>query len=137
LTERSAPPFALQGLDHVVLLVDDMDKAIAFYTDVIGCSVDRRLDQYGMAQLRAGASMIDLVDTSSEGGAWARPPVAGGRNMDHFALDVIIADPEALRQHLASHGIEIEDEGVRYGAKGSGQSFYIRDPAGNQVELKG
>lgn len=137
MTERSAPPFALQGLDHVVLLVDDMEKAIAFYTEVIGCSVDRRLDQYGMAQLRAGRSMIDLVDQQSEGGAWARPPVAGGRNMDHFALDVTIGDEAALRAHLAAHGVAIEEEGQRYGAKGSGLSFYVRDPAGNQVELKG
>ena len=49
------PPFRLEGLDHVVLLVDDMERATAFYTQVIGCTLDNDLAQYGMRQLRAGA----------------------------------------------------------------------------------
>ena len=39
------PPFALQGLDHVVLLVGDMDRALDFYCGVLGCSVDRALPE--------------------------------------------------------------------------------------------
>jgi catechol 2,3-dioxygenase-like lactoylglutathione lyase family enzyme len=85
-------PFPLKGLDHVVLLVDDMASTTAFYTDVIGCRVDNDLPQYGMRQLRAGAHLIDLVDISSEQGAWARPEVAGGRNVDHVALALGPAD---------------------------------------------
>ena len=69
----SRPPFALEGLDHVVLLVDGMDAARDFYCDVIGCTVDNALPQYGMLQLRAGAALNDLVDIGSEQGAWARP----------------------------------------------------------------
>ena len=133
----TAPPFALEGLDHVVLLVDDMAAALAFYTEVVGCSVDRTLPQFGMVQLRAGASLIDMVDISSAEGAWAKPDVEGGRNMDHFALAIGPGDPEALRAHLARHKIDIVEEGRRYGAAGEGYSFYVRDPAGNTVELKG
>ena len=132
-----APPFDLEGLDHVVLLVDDMEAATRFYTEVIGCTVDRALPQYGMLQLRAGASLIDLVETSSAEGAWAKPEVAGGRNMDHAALATGPWDPDALRAHLAGHGIGIVEEGIRYGARGDGLSFYVRDPAGNTIELKG
>ena len=132
-----APPFALEGLDHVVLLVDDMDAARAFYTEVIGCTVDNALPQYGMLQLRAGAALIDLVEYSSAQGSWAKPDVAGGRNMDHVALATGPWDPEALRAHLAAHGVEIVEEGIRYGASGDGLSFYVRDPSGNTIELKG
>ena len=133
----AAAPFTLEGLDHVVLLVDDMDAARAFYTEVIGCTVDRALPRYGMLQLRAGAALIDLVDSGSAEGAWAKPQVSGGRNMDHVALATGPWDPEALRGHLAAHDVAIVEEGIRYGAAGDGLSFYVRDPSGNTVELKG
>jgi catechol 2,3-dioxygenase-like lactoylglutathione lyase family enzyme len=131
------PPFALEGIDHVVLLVDDIERARAFYCGVIGCSVDRALPEYGMLQLRAGAALIDLVDIASNEGAWARPPAAGGRNMDHVCLATGAWDEAAMRVHLAAHDVEIVEEGLRYGARGEGLSFYVRDPAGNTVELKG
>jgi len=131
------PPFALEGLDHVVLLVDDMAAAQAFYTDVLGCTVDRDLPEYGMLQIRAGSSLIDLVDIASSEGAWAKPPVAGGRNMDHVALATGPWDRDALHAHLAAHNVDIVEEGRRYGAKGEGYSVYVRDPSGNTVELKG
>jgi catechol 2,3-dioxygenase-like lactoylglutathione lyase family enzyme len=132
----SPPPFELDGLDHVVLLVRDMDRARRFYCDVVGCTVDRELPQYGMAQLRAGRSLIDLVDVSSEEGAWGRPPVEGGRNMDHVCIATGGFEPEQMRAHLAEHGVEIVEEGVRYGATGNGYSVYFNDPFGNQIELK-
>ena len=129
-------PFALEGLDHVVLLVGDMEQARRFYRDVVGCSLDRDLPQYGMAQMRAGKSLIDLVDIGGEAGSWARPPVAGGRNLDHVCLATGGFEPDALRAHLQKHGVAIEEEGVRYGATGDGYSIYFRDPFGNQIELK-
>jgi glyoxylase I family protein len=132
----SSPPFRLEGLDHVVLLVSDMALARRFYCDVVGCSVDRDLPQYGLMQLRAGRSLIDLVDTSVEQGAWARPPVEGGRNMDHVCIVAAGYEPDSVRAHLQSHGVETVEEGVRYGASGEGYSIYFRDPFGNQVELK-
>jgi glyoxylase I family protein len=128
-------PFALAGIDHVVLLVEDMDEATRFYTEVLGCPVDNDLPQYAMRQLRAGAALIDLVDIRAPEGAWARPEVPGGRNVDHVALGLGPADPEAVRRHLAEHGVDIIEEGDRIGALGDTLSFYIRDPAGNQIEL--
>lgn len=128
-------PIPLKGLDHVVLLVGEMERATAFYTDVLGCTVDNDLPKYGMRQLRAGAHLIDLVDISSDEGAWARPEVAGGRNVDHVALALGPADPDAVRAHLAAHRVQIIEEGDRVGAEGDTLSFYLRDPDGNQVEL--
>ena len=132
----SCPPFELEGLDHVVLLVRDMAEARHFYEQVIGCTVDRSLPEYGMVQLRAGASLIDLVDIGSREGEWARPENEGGRNMDHVCIATGPCQEQAMRAHLAHHGVAIVEEGVRYGANGDGMSFYIRDPSGNQIELK-
>jgi glyoxylase I family protein len=133
----SPPPFALEGLDHIVLLVADMAAARSFYENVLGCTVESSLPQYGMAQLRAGAALIDLVDIGSEEGAWARPPVEGGRNMDHVCIATGDWDEAAMRAHLAAHGVAIVEEGIRSGARGEGLSFYIKDPSGNVIELKG
>ena len=131
------PPFKLEALDHVVLLVRDLVEARHFYEAVLGCSVDRALPEFGMLQLRAGASLIDLVDIGSHEGEWGRPEVEGGRNMDHVCIATGPCDQAAMRAHLARHGVAIVEEGIRYGADGDGMSFYIRDPSGNQIELKG
>jgi catechol 2,3-dioxygenase-like lactoylglutathione lyase family enzyme len=130
-----SPPFSPRGIDHVVLLVDDMDRATGFYTDVIGCSVENDLPQYGMRQVRVGEHLIDLVDISKAEGEWARPEVAGGRNVDHVAISIGPADPQEVRDHLAEHAVEIEEEGDNIGALGRSLSLYVRDPAGNQIEL--
>ena len=129
------PPFALEGLDHVVLLVRGMDQATAFYTDIIGCTLDNDVPQYAMRQLRAGAALIDLVDIDAAEGEWARPDVPGGRNVDHVALALGPADEQAVRRHLADHGVAIEEEGDNIGARGKSLSFYVRDPSGNLIEL--
>ena len=131
-----APPFTLEGLDHVVLLVQDMERARHFYCDVLGCTAERALPEHGMLQLRAGASLIDLVDVSGEEGGWARPPVDGGRNVDHVCIATGPWDEASMRAHLAASDVAIVEEGIRYGAQGDGLSFYVRDPFGNVIELK-
>ncbi len=133
----TSPPFALEGIDHVVLLVDGMERTAHFYRTVLGCTVERDLAQYGMLQLRAGGALIDLVDIASPEGAWAKPPVPGGRNMDHVCIATGRWDEAAMRAHLADHEVEIIEEGIRGGARGDGLSFYIKDPSGNVLELKG
>lgn len=133
----SRPPFELEGIDHVVLLVRDMAEAKRFYELVLGCTVDRSLPEFGMLQLRAGPSLIDLVDIGSSEGEWGRPEVEGGRNVDHVCISTGPCSEQEMRAHLARHDVVIVEQGIRYGAKGDGMSFYIRDPSGNQIELKG
>jgi catechol 2,3-dioxygenase-like lactoylglutathione lyase family enzyme len=128
----------LLGIDHVVLRVSDAERSIAFYCDLLGCGIERRLDELGLIQLRAGSSLIDLVPVSSPlgqlGGAAAGEE---RRNMDHFALQIAAFDEGAIRTQLKSHGVEPGEVGIRYGARGNGPSMYIKDPDGNTVELKG
>ena len=114
-----------------------MKPAVRFYTEVLGCTVEGALPQYGMLQLRAGAALIDLVDISAPEAAWAKPPVAGGRNFDHLCLALGVHDEAALRRHLARHQVEIIEEGVHGGSRGESLSLYVRDPSGNVIELKG
>jgi len=130
------PP--LLGLDHVVLRVRDLDAALAFYVGVLGCSLERRQDEIGLVQLRAGAALIDLLPLDGKlGRAGGRGPGAEGRNMDHFALRVASFDEARLRLALEAAGVAVGEYGQRYGAEGEGPSLYLRDPDGNGVELKG
>lgn len=126
------------GIDHVVLRVADVDRSLRFYCDVLGCNEERRIDALGLIQLRAGASLIDLVDLDAPlGRAGGAPPEEEGRNVDHFALELASFDEDAIRAHLLACEVEPGDVGERYGARGNGPSMYIRDPDGNVVELKG
>jgi len=128
----------VHGIDHVVVRVADLDRALAFYEGALGCAVERRLDDLGLVQLRAGASLIDLVPLASPlGRAGGAGPGPEGHNVDHFALRIAQFDEGALRAHLLAHGVAPGDVATRYGAEGMGPSMYVRDPDGNTVELKG
>ena len=122
--------FAIQGLDHVVLRVADLERAVRFYCEVLGCSEERRVESIGLVQLRAGAALIDLVPA-------AGAPETGAGNMDHFCLRIEPFDEAELRAHLAAHDVEVGEVARRYGAEGHGPSLYLQDPDGNTVELKG
>lgn len=130
--------FRLLALDHVVLRVADLERSRAFYCGVLGCTFEKWQEAFGLLQLRAGTSLIDLVSLDGRLGR-AGGAAAGreGRNVDHFCLRIEPFDGEALRAHLAAHGIEAGEVVERYGAEGSGPSLYITDPDGNVVELKG
>ncbi|MDH3315824.1 MAG: VOC family protein [Gammaproteobacteria bacterium] len=125
-------------IDHVVLRVSDVPRAIHFYCDVIGCVEERRRDDLGLIQLRAGRSLIDLVDVNGEIGKKGGPaPGRKGHNMDHLCVRVDPFDEPAIRKHLKDHGIKAGPTETRYGAEGNGPSIYLQDPDGNTVELKG
>ena len=130
-------PFTLVGLDHVVFLVDNMDVALDFYRGVLGCQDGYSYPALGMQQVWCGSALIVLWDVTHPGAASAVPPVAGGRNVDHVCFRVEPFDAEALRRHLAAHGVEAGEVESRYGAEGEGPSIYLNDPEGNTVELKG
>ena len=126
------------GIDHIVLRVTDLDRMLAFYCEALGCVVERRNDDIGLVQLRAGSALIDIVPVDSElgrlGGAAAG---LDGRNLDHFCLRIEPFEEGAIRDHLARHGIEAGPLKSRAGAEGVGPSIYIEDPEGTVVELKG
>jgi glyoxylase I family protein len=104
-------PFSLEGIDHIVLRVADVRRAVRFYCDVLGCALEREQPELGLTQLRAGRNLIDLV--TLDGPLGAGEPPGAGRNLEHFCVTL---EP--------------------YGAQGEGRSFFISDPEGNHIELK-
>ena len=129
-----SPPFAILGLDHIVLRAADPAALERFYLDVLGLSVELR--QGKLTQLRAGRALIDIIPADDAGPA-AGTPGTGGANLDHLCLRIEPFDATSIAQHLAAHGIACGEEKSRYGAEGRGPSVYFNDPEGNGVELKG
>ena len=129
---------AIRELDHIVLRVVDLDRMIRFYTGVLGCPIERRQDEIGLVQLRAGSALVDLVPVHGKlGRMGGAPPGKEGRNVDHFCFRVESFDEAAIRAHLDRCGVASGPAESRYGAEGEGPSIYIEDPEGNTVELKG
>lgn len=128
----------IQGIDHLVLRIRDTDAMLAFYCEVLSCTVEKHQEEIGLIQLRAGRSLIDLVPVEGTlGQLGGAAPGREGRNLDHFCLRLEPFDEVAIRRHLASHGIEAGELKQRYGAEGQGPSIYLEDPEGNTIELKG
>ena len=137
-TSSHAAMIRIREIDHLVLRVVDLDIMLRFYCDALGCTVERRRDDLGLIQLRAGRSMVDLVPVGGKlGAAGGAAPSREGRNLDHFCFRVEPFDENAIRNQLAAHGIEAGPLESRNGAEGEGPSIYISDPEGNVVELKG
>ena len=129
---------AIREIDHLVLRVVDLERMIRFYTQALGCTVERERGDLGLVHLRAGRSLVDLVPVDGpigrQGGA---APGKEGRNLDHLCFRVESFDLEAIRRQLAPFGVEVGEAKQRFGADGEGPSVYLSDPEGNTVELKG
>ena len=120
--------FHVERIDHVVLRVRDLQAMVRFYEQALGFNVERTLDRLKLVQMRAGASLLDLI-------AAGRPD--GDGNMDHLCFRVDPFDRDAIVTRLAPLGISVGETVERYGAEGNGPSVYFHDPEGNQIELKG
>jgi catechol 2,3-dioxygenase-like lactoylglutathione lyase family enzyme len=130
--------FTIKGIDHVVIRVVNLDGAIFFYRDVLGCAVERVREELGLVHMRAGATLIDLISVEGRlGRMGGDAPAPRARNMDHLCLRIEPFDEEALRAHLSAHGLSAGAVQTNYGAEGDGPSLYVSDPEGNVVELKG
>jgi catechol 2,3-dioxygenase-like lactoylglutathione lyase family enzyme len=128
----------IRDIDHVVLRVADLDASLAFYAGLLGCTIERRRDELGLVQLRAGRCLIDLVPVDGKlGRAGGAAPGREGRNLDHLCLRVDPFDEIAIRRELAEARVAAGETATRFGAEGEGPSIYVSDPDGNTVELKG
>jgi catechol 2,3-dioxygenase len=125
------PPLDPQvRIGHVHLKVANIDRALAFYRDILGFEITQRYGKQAVF-LSAGGyhHHIALNTWESEGG---KPPPHGCTGLYHLAILYPTRKElaKALRQ-LMQAGISLEgasDHGVS-------EALYLRDPDGNGVEL--
>lgn len=130
-----SPP-GIRRVLETVLYTDDLTAANHFYGAVLG------LERIAFVEgrhlfFRCGEGMVLIFDrrttatvqTSVNG---APVPMHGAAGVGHMAFAVADADLTAWRARLAASGVAIESE-VTWPR--GGRSLYVRDPAGNSVEL--
>ena len=120
----------IQAVDHLVLVVADVERSVAWYRDVLGLEV-LRFEQWKDGEVFVPSvrvderTIIDLVPGTRGDGRG---------NLDHFCLVVDEVDLDEVR---ASGAFDVVEGPVtRWGARGDGTSLYVRDPDGNVVELR-
>ena len=117
-------------IGHVHLTVADLDRALAFYRDVLGFEVTTRYGQDAVF-LSAGG-YHHHVGLNTWAGRGAPAPAPGTTGLYHFA--VLYPDRKGLAaavRRVLEHGVPLEgasDHGVS-------EAVYLRDPDGNGVEL--
>ncbi len=121
----------IQTVVETGICVDDLDRASAFYRDILG------LEQVGHEPgrhvfFRVGAQSMLLAFLARATLADDRFPPHGTTGPGHFALGVPAGSLDRWRERLTRHGVAIEKE--TEWPRG-GRSLYFRDPAGNLVEV--
>ena len=122
----------ITGVYETVLYAQDVAAAAAFYRDVLGL---RLVD--GPDELAAGFRLDDggvlLIFDPSRASLPGRPvPSHGTLGAGHVAFSVEAGTLGEWGEALAGRGVEIE---LERGWERGGRSIYVRDPAGNSVEL--
>jgi catechol 2,3-dioxygenase-like lactoylglutathione lyase family enzyme len=122
---------AAAKLDHCVIHVSDWEKAVDFYTRVIGAEAVPASG--GGFVFRLGEQQLNVHGPGKKAGPLARLPVQPGNSDLCFRWHGPIED---ARRHLEAQGVTVELGPVaRYGAKGEGTSVYFRDPDGSLMEF--
>ena len=127
-------------MDHIVMNVEDEEKMIAFYSNVLELPPERLED------FRAGDAPFPSVRLNSEliidlfpKKMWQKNVRIGqGReNLNHFCITLSKGTWENLLERLHANHIDIEEGPVlRWGAQGNGMSIYFRDPEENLIEAR-
>ena len=114
-------PMKLTGIHHVSILVSDMERAVAWYRNVLGLKEVKRPSNFvtPVRWFELGEQQVHLIPSE-------QPDAISPR---HFALHV--DDCQEARKTLAARGVEIKETVPIAGA----DRFFISDPSGNNIEV--
>ena len=116
---------------NVRYIVSDVDKAIPFYTDMLGFKLDMH-PAPGFASLSRGDLQLLLNRPGAGGAGQAMPdsqlPAPGGWNR----IQIEVADLETTVEKLKRAGARFRNEIV---TGNGGKQILIEDPSGNPIEL--
>lgn len=126
-------------MDHIVLVVADVERSLQWYLDVVGMT-PVRVDEwragrvpFPSARVNDG-TIIDIIPGRGAGTVEKVDDFSTVDNVDHFCL---VVEPDDLELIVSSDAFDvIEGPVTRYGARGDGTSVYVRDPDGNTVEFR-
>lgn len=127
-------PIQVTELDHIVLNVKDIDRALAFYGDVLGLKIER-LDEFRSGKIGFPSVRINqdtIIDLFPAKEVASRPG-----NLNHFCLVVGKDDFSGIVDYLNGHKVKILNGPIsRWGARGRATSVYFHDPDENEIEIR-
>ncbi|HKN30851.1 MAG TPA: VOC family protein [Roseiarcus sp.] len=129
MTQHGNEP-VVDGIDHFVITVADLEATLAFYERVLGLGILRSPGR--PAALMVASQKINVHQADHTFEPKAMRPTAGAA--DFCLVTGRMLDEVAAR--LSDHGVDIELGPVeRTGALGKMTSIYFRDPDGNLIEV--
>lgn len=133
MTDAVPPPPA--AILEAALYADDLDAAEDFYGGLLGLERITRVEQrHVFYRVGAGVLLIFNPDETCKPPANPALPVPphGARGPGHFCFAVEGPALDLWRARLETAGVEIEAD---FRWPGGARSIYVRDPAGNSVEM--
>lgn len=118
----------VEAMDHIVLVVADVERSVAWYRDLLG------LDVLRFEEWKDGRAPFPSVRVNDGTIIDILAGERSGTNVDHLCLALAPTDIAGLSQSGAFDVLEGPVQ--RWGARGQGTSIYVRDPDGNTVELR-
>jgi catechol 2,3-dioxygenase-like lactoylglutathione lyase family enzyme len=121
----------LETLDYVVLIVADLDRALAFYAGTLGLELQHRVERY--AQLRAGTTRLALYTRAAMRETLGVPLEAPSTHAPAFELGFKVEDCDSAFAELTAAGASpVTPPTTRAWGQ---RTAYVRDPDGNLIEL--
>jgi lactoylglutathione lyase len=120
-----------QAPDYVVLVVDDLDRALAFYCDVLGLPLGHRSGPY--AQLATGKTRVSVYERAAMASTLGYDLDAPSLDAPGFELGFKVDDCDAVYAQLVARGATpaVPPTDRDWGQR----TAYVRDPDGHLVEL--
>ncbi len=126
----------LTHVDHLGLAVEDLDKAVEYYTNAFGVTEWERIEMperhMAMAVTRIGNVLIELIMPTSEDASFAKYLSEKGPGIHHIAYGV--EDINASLEELKERGVRLIDEAARPGMHNTKVAF-VHPKNGNQGVL--
>jgi methylmalonyl-CoA/ethylmalonyl-CoA epimerase len=128
----------IKRINHIAIVVDDIDRALSFWRDALGLKLDHIMDipeqESMVAFLPTGESEVELVQPTSEDSGVARYLQKRGPGMHHICFEV--EDIQASLEQLKGKGVRLINETPMTGAGGKKMAFIHPESAfGVLVEL--
>jgi len=118
-------------LDYTVLVVEDLERALAFYTGVLGIALSHRSGGY--AQLITGPTRLALYTREALAATLGRSVEAPASDAHGFEIGFLVADVDAAWREVLAAGAEgVKEPTDRFWGQ---RTAYLRDPDGHLVEL--
>jgi catechol 2,3-dioxygenase-like lactoylglutathione lyase family enzyme len=119
--------FIATGINHLTLRVNDIKRAEAFYTDILGFTIDRKMGQ-NMTVYRIGTDSLVIVEAET-----AYEKSSKDYRVDHFGFTVASSDKvDELANYFRENDVTIITGPAN---RKNGRFLFITDPDGNMIEI--